>query len=128
MNAAFPDGSLRRLARGCAAEADFAGAVTQAMRSEPRVSLDDASGGEESCVPWPYLNTYFFQPIEFAGESAKFRATWHYASENRIFALYLASRAFEPRVAVDERTQRDANSQETADPGPHSTTEIQFMA
>ena len=37
----------------------------------------------------PYLNTYFFLAIDFAGNLAKFGATWHYASENRIFALYI---------------------------------------
>ena len=37
--------------------------------------------------PEPYLNTYFFQAIEFSGNLAKFGATWHYTSENRIFAL-----------------------------------------
>ena len=37
--------------------------------------------------PEPYLNTYFFQVIEFSGNLAKFGATWHYTSENRIFAL-----------------------------------------
>src|SRR5208283_2136828 len=40
-------------------------------------------------VVMPYLNTYFFQAIDFAGNLAKFGATWHYASENRIFALYI---------------------------------------
>src|SRR5208282_3561103 len=38
----------------------------------------------------PYLNTFFLQTVDFAGNLAKFGATWHYASENRIFALYIA--------------------------------------
>ena len=37
----------------------------------------------------PYLNTDFSQAIDFACNLAKFSATWHYASENRIFALYI---------------------------------------
>jgi hypothetical protein len=37
----------------------------------------------------PYLNTYFLQATDFAGNLAKFGATWHYASQNRIFALYI---------------------------------------
>jgi len=37
----------------------------------------------------PYLNTDFLQPIDFAGDLAKFAKTWHYTSENRIFALYI---------------------------------------
>jgi hypothetical protein len=37
----------------------------------------------------PYLNTDFLQPIDFASHLAKFAKTWHYASENQIFAVYV---------------------------------------
>jgi hypothetical protein len=44
--------------------------------------------GERELV-MPYLNTCFLQATDFAGKLAKFAATWHYASQNRIFALYI---------------------------------------
>ena len=37
----------------------------------------------------PYLNTDFSQVIDFAGISAKFGATWHYAPEDQLFEPYI---------------------------------------
>jgi hypothetical protein len=38
----------------------------------------------------PYLNTYFFQPIDFPGGLAKFPKTWHYAPKVELLCFTLA--------------------------------------
>jgi hypothetical protein len=66
-------------------------AAIEGWRGEKLKTLETEGQMLQRVMPslMPYLNTCFLQATDFAGKLAKFGATWHYASQNRIFALYI---------------------------------------